>query len=148
MIDDVLANLDYKIKQNQVDFKVQADLPVIICDPIKLKEVFLNLSTNAIKFSSGRAAVQPVVSIQMIETADAYEFIVKDNGIGIAPEHHQEIFEIFKRLETAEKFEGTGAGLSIVKSVVDDHGGKIWVVSDLGQGSEFHFTIPKELKVC
>jgi signal transduction histidine kinase len=147
MIEDVLSNLDYKIKQNKVDFKVQADLPVIICDPIKLKEVFLNLSTNAIKFSSGRAGVQPVVSIQMVEAPDAYEFIVKDNGIGIAPEHHQEIFDIFKRLETSEKFEGTGAGLSIVKSVIDDHGGKIWVVSDLGQGSEFHFTVPKELKV-
>jgi signal transduction histidine kinase len=147
MVEDVLANLDYKIKQNKVDFKVQDDLPVIVCDPIKLKEAFLNLSTNAIKFSSGRAAVQPVVSIRMVEASDAYEFIVKDNGIGIAAEHHQEIFEIFKRLETAQKFEGTGAGLSIVKSVIDDHGGRIWVVSNVGQGSEFHFTIPKELKV-
>lgn len=147
MVDDVLANLDYKIKQNSVDLEVAADLPVIVCDPIKLKEVFLNLLTNAIKFSSGRPDVHPVIRIGMKELPDAYEFFVKDNGIGIAPEHHQEIFEIFKRLEVSEKYEGTGAGLSIVKSVIDDHGGKIWIVSDVGQGSEFHFTIPKGLKV-
>jgi signal transduction histidine kinase len=146
VIDDVLANLDYKIKQHQVDLKVQPDLPTIICDPIKLKEVFLNLLTNAIKFASGRPDIQPVIQIEMKETSDAYEFIIRDNGIGIAPEHHQEIFDIFKRLDVSEKYEGTGAGLSIVKSVIDDHGGRIWVVSDVGQGSEFHFTIPKGLQ--
>ena len=146
MLDDVLGNLDYKIKQNRVDLKVQGDLPTIICDPIKLKEVFLNLLTNAIKFASGRPDIHPAVQIAMQETEDAYEFMVKDNGIGIAPEHHQEIFDIFKRLDVSEKYEGTGAGLSIVKSVVDDHGGRIWVVSDLGQGAEFHFTVPKGLK--
>jgi signal transduction histidine kinase len=102
--------------------------------------------TNAIKFSSGRPDVQPVIQIEMKDTPDAYEFIVRDNGIGIAQEHHQEIFDIFKRVDVSEKYEGTGAGLSIVKSVVDDHGGKIWVVSDVGQGSAFHFTIPKGLQ--
>jgi signal transduction histidine kinase len=146
MVDDVLANLDYKIKQNNVDLEVPSDLPMIICDPIKLKEVFLNLLTNAIKFASGRPGVQPVIRIEMKETADAYEFMVKDNGIGIAPEHHQEIFDIFKRLDVSEKYEGTGAGLSIVKSVIDDHGGRIWVVSDGKHGSEFHFTVPKGLE--
>ena len=147
MLDDVLANLEYKIKQNQVDLKVQSGLPDIVCDPIKLKEVFLNLLTNAMKFASGRMGVQPSVIIEMQEMSDAYEFIVKDNGIGIAPEHHQEVFEIFKRLDVSEKYEGTGAGLSIVKSVIDDHGGKIWIISDVGQGAEFHFTIPKGLSV-
>ena len=145
LVDDVMANLDYKIKQNNVDLKVPADLPEIICDPIKLKEVFLNLFTNAIKFASGRAAIQPVIQMQVKESSEAYEFIVKDNGIGIAPEHQQEIFDIFKRLDASEKYEGTGAGLSIVKSVIDDHGGMIWVISDVGQGAEFHFTIPKGL---
>ena len=146
IVDDVLANLEYKIKQNHVELQVPPDLPMIVCDPIKLKEVFLNLLTNAIKFSSGRPDVRPIISITMKATGDVHEFIVKDNGIGIAPEHHEEIFEIFKRLEASEKYEGTGAGLSIVKSVIDDHGGRIWVVSDVGQGSEFHFTIPKGLQ--
>ncbi len=72
---------------------------------------------------------------------------MKDNGIGIALKDHHEIFAVFKRLDTTGKYEGTGAGLSIVKSIIDDHGGKIWVVSDTGQGSEFHFSIPKALEV-
>ncbi len=147
MIDDVVATLDYKIKQNKVDLRIQMPMPVIVCDPIKLKEVFLNLLTNAIKFASNRPDVQPQIRVDVREADGAYEFIVKDNGIGIAPEHHEEIFAMFKRLDTSEQYEGTGAGLSIVKSVVDDHGGRIWVVSDIGQGAEFHFTVPMGLEV-
>ncbi len=146
LIEDVTATLEYKLRQNKVDLSVQPGMPVIVCDPIKVKELFLNLMTNAIKFSSGRPDVQPAISIRFVETDAHCEFIVKDNGIGIAPKDHDEVFAIFKRLQGAEKFEGTGAGLSIAKSVVDDHGGRIWIVSDVGQGAEFHFTIPRGLK--
>jgi len=130
-----------------VDLKIQPNLPTIICDGIKIKEVFLNLLTNAIKFSSGNGDAQPVVDISYVDRVDAHEFIVKDNGIGIAPKDHEEIFGMFKRLDTSEKYEGTGAGLSIVKSIVDDHGGKIWLESDLGKGAAFHFSIPKGLEI-
>ncbi|MBF0484998.1 MAG: HAMP domain-containing protein [Candidatus Omnitrophica bacterium] len=147
LIDEVVANLEYKIKQNKVDLEIGPNMPSIICDGIKLKEVFLNLLTNAIKFSSGNDSVQPKISISYLEQPDCHEFTVKDNGIGIAPEHHNEIFAIFKRLDAAKDYEGTGAGLSIVKSVIDDHGGKVWVESDVGKGSEFHFTIPKGLEI-
>jgi signal transduction histidine kinase len=146
LVDDVVANLEYKIKQCKVDLHIQPNLPSIICDGIKLREVFLNLMTNAIKFSSGNGDVQPRVEVLFRDNVDAHEFIVKDNGIGIDPKNHQEIFAIFKRLDTSEKYEGTGAGLSIVKSVIDDHGGRIWVESELGKGAEFHFTIPKALE--
>ncbi|MFH0753780.1 MAG: ATP-binding protein [Candidatus Omnitrophota bacterium] len=146
MLDDVLATLEYKIKQNKVDIQVDPLMPVIFCDPIKLKEVFLNLLTNAIKFSSGNPDLQPKITVTTINQTEHHEFIVKDNGIGIPPEHHDDIFAIFKRLDISEKYEGTGAGLSIVKSVIDDHGGKIWVISQPGQGSEFHFLIPKKLQ--
>lgn len=147
LIDDVMANLEYKIKQNRVDLRIQSNLPTIICDGIKIKEAFLNLLTNAIKFSSGTEDVQPVVEIGYIDKVDAHEFFVKDNGIGIEPKHHDDIFGMFQRVETSSKYEGTGAGLSIVKSIIDDHGGKIWVVSALGKGAAFHFTIPKGLEV-
>ncbi len=146
LIDDVTATLEYKLRQNKVELTVQPEMPVIVCDPIKVKELFLNLLTNAIKFSSGRADVQPKISVRFLETENECEFIVKDNGIGIAPQSHDEVFAMFKRLDVSEKFEGTGAGLSIAKSVVDDHGGRIWIVSDVGLGAEFHFTIPKGLK--
>jgi light-regulated signal transduction histidine kinase (bacteriophytochrome) len=147
MLEDVTGTLEYKIKQNKVDLHIDLTMPTIVCDAIKLKEVFLNLMTNAIKFSSGRPDVQPKISVMTINHADEHEFIVKDNGIGIPKEHYEDIFAMFKRLDVSEKYEGTGAGLSIVKSVIDDHGGKIWVVSTQGKGSEFHFTIPKKLEV-
>ncbi|NTV29195.1 MAG: HAMP domain-containing protein [Candidatus Omnitrophica bacterium] len=147
MVDEVVANLEYRIKQNRVDLKIQSDLPTVVCDGIKIKEVFLNLLTNAIKFSSGTADVQPVVEIAYVEKADTHEFIVRDNGIGIAPEHHEDIFDMFKRVDNSGKYEGTGAGLSIVKNIVEDHGGAIWVESGLGHGAAFHFSIPKGLQV-
>ena len=147
LIDDVVANLEYKIKQNRVDLKIQSNLPTIICDGIKIKEVFLNLFSNAIKFSAGNGDVQPEVAVGYIDRLDAHEFFVKDNGIGIEPQFHEEIFGMFKRVDNSGKYEGTGAGLSIVKSIVDDHGGRIWVESGLGKGAAFHFTIPKGLEV-
>ncbi|MBF0122057.1 MAG: HAMP domain-containing protein [Candidatus Omnitrophica bacterium] len=146
LVDEVLGNLEYKIKQNNVDLHIQKNMPAIICDGIKIKEVFLNFLTNAIKFSSGNPDVQPRVDVGYQENVDSHEFTIHDNGIGIAPENHDEIFAVFKRLDTSDKYEGTGVGLGIVKSVIDDHGGKIWIDSDLGKGATFHFTIPKGLE--
>lgn len=147
LVDEVTATLDYKIRQNAVELAVPAVMPVMVCDPIKLKEVFLNLMTNAIKFSSDREGVAPKIAIEAIEREDVYEFVVKDNGIGIPHASLEEVFDIFKRLDTSGRFEGTGAGLSIVKSVVEDHAGKVWVVSQEGKGSAFHFTIPKDIQI-
>ncbi len=147
LLNDVTTTLEYKIKETHTDLQIQSNLPGIICDGIKLKEVFLNLITNAIKFSSKNKEVHPKVIIGYCDAIDAHEFFVKDNGIGIDPKHHQEIFDIFKRLDTAEAYEGTGAGLSIVKSIVEGHGGKVWILSEAGKGAEFHFSIPKGLRV-
>jgi signal transduction histidine kinase len=145
LINDVIATLEYKIRQNKVEVIVHPGMPQIYCDAIKVREVFLNLMTNAIKFSSG-GKQQPKVSILFKNGNDDWEFIVRDNGIGIDARHYEEIFSIFKRLDTSGKYEGTGAGLSIVKSIIDDHGGKVWVESEIGNGSEFHFMIPRMLK--
>ena len=147
LVDEVAATLDYKIRQNNVTLRLPQEMPDIVCDAIKLKEVFLNLMTNAIKFSSGRPGVQPEISIEAGESEAAYEFIVRDNGIGIPAGSLDEVFDIFKRLDTSGKYEGTGVGLSLVKSIVDDHGGKVWVVSEEGRGSAFHVIIPKGLNV-
>ncbi|MEI8011888.1 MAG: ATP-binding protein [Candidatus Omnitrophota bacterium] len=148
LVEEVVSTLDYKISQNNVAVFMPDAMPLIVCDPIKIKEVFLNLMTNAIKFSSGRPDIRPEVRIECRKAETAVEFIVRDNGIGIPAASHAEVFEIFRRLDTSEKYEGTGAGLSIVKSVVEDHGGKVWVVSEEGRGSAFHFTIPVNLKVA
>ena len=74
-----------------------------------------------------------------------HEFYVEDNGIGIDPQHHQEIFDIFKRLHPADQYDGSGVGLAIVKAAVEDQGGRVRVESSPGQGAKFIFTIPKNL---
>ncbi|NLE65171.1 MAG: HAMP domain-containing protein [Elusimicrobia bacterium] len=147
LLDDVLANLEYRIKQGHVEMKTPRNMPAVICDGIKMKEVFLNLVSNAVKFSGGREGIQPVVEVSYEERPDHHEFIVRDNGIGIDPSQQEEVFGIFKRVDNSGKYEGTGVGLSIVKSVVEDHGGRIWIESAVGEGAAFHFTIPKALEV-
>ena len=86
-----------------------------------------------------------VVKIGSSETPKEYEFYVQDNGIGIDLQHHQAIFDIFKRLHPADQYGGSGVGLAIVKAAVGDQGGRVRVESNPGQGTKFIFTIPKNL---
>jgi signal transduction histidine kinase len=146
LVEIVRKRIEYDIKKHKVDLRVQKDLPTIVCDRIKLTEVFLNLINNAIKFSS-KQETPPVVEVAYYDEAEFHKFSVKDNGIGIDPKYHDQIFQIFKRLHSADEYEGSGAGLGIVKKVMDDHNGKVWVESEAGKGTTFFFTVPKSLKV-
>jgi len=121
-------------------------MPTIVCDRIKLTEVFLNLINNAIKFSS-KQNKPPVVVVEYEEESDVHKFSVKDNGIGIDPKYHEKVFGIFQRLHSQDEFEGSGAGLGIVKKVIDDHKGRVWIDSAAGKGTTFFFTIPKNLEI-
>jgi len=146
LITEVVKRIEFDIKKNNVILSIQEAMPIVRCDPIKMKEVFINLINNAVKFSSKNNKEKPAVTVAYEEEKDFYKFSVKDNGIGIDPKYHKAVFDIFKRLHTIEEYDGTGAGLSIVKRIVDDHGGQIWVESELGKGAKFVFTIPKILK--
>ncbi len=99
-----------------------------------------------VKFSSKNNKERPRVEVGYAGAPSGHTFFVRDNGIGIDPKYHEQIFGIFKRLHTDKEYEGTGAGLSIIKKVIEDHQGKIWVESRLGQGAAFHFTIPGDLR--
>ena len=146
IVSSVRERLEYDIERYDADISVQENLPVLVCDKIKMTGVFMNLINNAIKFSSKVSAQRPKVEIGYKDYPGYVEFYVKDNGVGI-PEHLQgEIFELFKRAHSAEEYEGTGTGLSIVKASVEDQGGKIWVNSKPGYGADFHFTVPKNLE--
>lgn len=147
LITVVKERLEFDIKKFNVDFNIPQKMPIIRCDGIKLGEVFLNLINNAIKFFSKNNKEHPKIEIGYKDKGDFHEIYVRDNGIGIDPKYHKEVFGIFKRLHDEDEYKGTGAGLSIVKSIIDEHGGKIWIDSQLGAGATFYFTIPKKLRM-
>jgi len=140
---DVKKNLTYALEDKHVDLKIAEGLPRVTCDRIRISEVFSNLISNAIKYS--KKEVTPVIEIGYSNKGRFHEFYVKDNGIGIEKEYYDRIFQIFQRLHAKGEYEGTGAGLTIVKKIIESHGGKIWVESQAGAGSTFYFTIPVKL---
>lgn len=120
------------------------DLPVIETVAISLQRVFHNLLTNAVKYR----ADDPHVEVRWRPTdSNLVEFSVIDNGIGIAPEYHAQVFEMFKRLHSRDEIEGSGMGLALVKRLVESNGGRIRVDSELGSGATFTFTWPNEASV-
>ena len=115
------------------------DLPEVVADPIQLMQLFQNLLSNAIKFH--RPEALPAVSVSAERDGGAWRFAVADDGIGLDPSQ-QDVFEIFRRLHTAQAYPGTGVGLAICKRIVQRHGGALWVVSAPGNGATFRFTLP------
>ncbi|MEE8479364.1 MAG: ATP-binding protein, partial [Candidatus Neomarinimicrobiota bacterium] len=85
----------------------------------------------------------PRIHISTKQEDNKWVFSVKDNGIGIDPKYFNQIFKIFQRLHTREEYSGSGIGLAVCKKIIQRHGGKIWVESELGKGSTFYFSIPK-----
>jgi PAS domain S-box-containing protein len=116
------------------------ELPDVTGDRSHLVQLLLNLLGNAIKY---RGVAAPRIHIAAHTRDDHWLFEVRDNGIGIAPKYHQQVFDVFKRLHDQKQYPGTGIGLAICRRVVDRHGGKIWGESTPGAGSTFSFTIAK-----
>src|SRR5262249_38981629 len=106
----------------------------------QLRALFQNLLTNAVKFR--RPDRPPHVRLGASKAGEQWEIRVEDNGIGIAPQHRERIFGMFRRLHTSTDYEGLGMGLAICKKIVERCGGRIWVESELGQGATFVFTLP------
>lgn len=136
----VQQELAYSINEKSADIRLSSPFPVVHCNPIQIAEVFKNLLSNAIKFNT---ATPPKVEIAVKEEERFYIFSVKDNGIGIDARYTKQIFHIFERLHPQEAFEGTGAGLAICRKVIEGYGGRIWVESQLGEGTTFFLTLPK-----
>ncbi len=141
LLEEVKKNLEYSLAEKKGQLKIAGTLPIVECDRVRIAEVFSNLVSNAIKYSPKERA--PLIEIGYKDRDSFYEFYVKDNGIGIEKQYYDKIFQIFQRLHGRDEYEGTGAGLTIVKKIVEMHGGRIWVESELGKGSIFYFTLPK-----
>jgi PAS domain S-box-containing protein len=121
---------------------VYDDLPTINCDATQLGQLFQNLVANALKFRSEDPPRVHISSNLYGEGKDNdWVFSVRDNGIGIAPDYFEQIFLIFQRLHNRSEYAGTGIGLAVCKKIVERHGGRIWVDSEHGKGSTFHFTL-------
>lgn len=144
VVRQVLDLLRARIEETGVNISIPRPLPVVECDRVQVTEVFTNLISNAIKYSD---RADKWVEVGYLDSDFSHQeratiFYVRDNGIGIKERYLDNIFRIFKRLHAQSQYGGgTGAGLTIVKKIVERHGGRIWVESTFGSGSTFYFTL-------
>jgi signal transduction histidine kinase len=138
VLEEVLSDLRVAIEESRA-VVTHDPLPRVMADRGQLGQLFQNLIGNAIKFH-GKGP--PQVHVTAERKSDEWAFSVRDNGVGLDPQYAERIFVIFQRLHDREEYPGTGIGLAICKKVVERHGGRIWVVSQIGQGATFHFTLP------
>lgn len=139
VLNEILEYLHMTIEDKQASI-THDPLPIIRTDRSHFQHLLQNLITNAMKFH-GRNP--PHIHLSAQEGGNEWIFSVQDNGIGVGPEYFERIFLPFKRLHTREEYEGTGIGLAICKKIVERRGGRIWVESESGVGSNFSFTLPK-----
>ena len=143
LLEEISSDLEVIIEENNVRIEYD-ELPVILVPKTWMKELFFNLIGNGIKFNQSK---NPIIDVKCEDQEEDWLFMVHDNGIGIEKKYHHRIFALFERLHSKEEYPGTGAGLAICKRIIENFGGKIWVESQLGDGSTFYFSIPKKMEL-
>jgi signal transduction histidine kinase len=138
LVQEAMEQTTEQIRSSGVEVTVAEDFPVVHVDRMRIVEVLVNLITNSIKYMGEQS--QPKIDIGYRVDGVATIFFVQDNGIGIAPSQYEKVFELFYKVDGHSK--GTGAGLAIVKRIIEVHGGRIWVESEKGKGSTVCFTLP------
>lgn len=142
ILDNVAEDLKPFLESQQVELRRANRLPKVRCNPVRVGELLQNLIVNGAKYND---KPEKWVEVGCDLKGDIPVFYVRDNGIGIAPQHQESVFRMFKRLHEQSKYGGgTGAGLTIVKKIVQRHGGRIWLESVLGEGTTFYFTLSGE----
>lgn len=143
IISHALQNLKSAIDASKAQINVENHASTVYGDRVQLVQLIQNLISNSLKFTS---AEKPVIRIVCEMEGGHPRFAISDNGIGIAQHDLTKVFEIFRRLDTKNKYPGTGIGLAICKKIVDRHGGKIWPESTPGVGTTFYFTLNEHIK--
>ena len=152
IVDDVLESIKIRLDELGVEVRRPQQLPKVHCDRVRVGEIFRNLLTNGMKYNDKEEKWIEVGWLSPKETNPSIDpdglgrgetvFYVRDNGIGIPGKHLEKVFSIFKRLHAKDQFGGgTGAGLTIVKKIVERHNGHIWLQSEYGEGTTFYFTL-------
>ena len=136
-----LDNLGAAIAEAEAEVVVPAGLPQVVGHESELVRLFQNLVGNAIKFRAPDR--RPCVTVECLDMAREWVVAVSDNGIGIAPEDHGRLFNVFQRLVLQEQYEGNGIGLAVCRKICENNGGRIWVESEAGVGSTFLVALPK-----
>lgn len=141
VISEVVQNLKSSIERSNAKIDIETDVETIEGDRVQLIQLIQNLLGNALKFTN---ADKPEIKVKNYRENGHIKFAISDNGIGIAENDLNKVFEIFRRLNTKKEYPGTGIGLAICKKIVDRHGGKIWPESRPGKGTTFYFTLNEE----
>jgi signal transduction histidine kinase len=139
VVQDAIESMRVAVQESGARI-TSGELPDVMGDPVQLTQLFQNLISNAIKF---RRVQPPHIHIDVEDSGELWCFSVRDDGIGIAPEYFERIFEMYQRLHSRNSYPGTGIGLALCKRIVERHHGRIWVESVVGEGSVFKFTLPK-----
>ena len=142
IVNEALERARGRIEANNIQVTVQENLPIIHGDKVRLIETIQNLLDNAAKFSAGTSNAWIKIGSAGLDESAHHILFVCDNGMGIDPQYHERIFGLFNKLNPG--IEGTGIGLTLVKRIIEVHGGRIWVESQIGKGTSFYFTLPSQ----
>jgi light-regulated signal transduction histidine kinase (bacteriophytochrome) len=140
MVKSVFFDITTDKEKSRIDFRVEP-LPVVTGDPNLIKQVWTNLISNAVKFTSKKE--RAVITVSADLQGEMVVFSINDNGAGFDMQYADKLFGVFERLHSLKEFPGTGVGLAIVQRIIQRHGGKIWAYSEVGKGATFSFTLKK-----
>jgi light-regulated signal transduction histidine kinase (bacteriophytochrome) len=138
LVRGIIQDIESKMEGGRVEWKI-GNLPYIDCDSSLIKQVFFNLFSNAVKFT--RSGSMAVVEVDTMHKDGALVFFIRDNGVGFDMKYADRLFGIFQRLHAQNEFEGIGAGLAIVRQIIQKHCGTIWAESAINRGTTFFFTL-------
>ena len=140
LVKSVVDELMQEAQGRSVEIKLE-DVPDCLGDASLLKQVFINLFSNALKFTSHKDVA--VIELGCQRQKDQLAYFLRDNGAGFDMDYSDKLFGVFQRLHSTAEFEGSGIGLSIVKRIIERHGGRVWADGAVGQGATFYFTLVK-----